>query len=89
MLAVLVPPESMTHRVQVPAFAEPPVVAVISVGETTTTLDAGIAVGPAPLPWPISTVAPATNPVPVIVIGVPPFTDPDAGLTEETVGIVL
>ena len=60
--------------------------AVISVGETTTTLDAGIAVGPAPPPCPISTVAPATKPVPVIVIGVPPLTVPDAGLTEETVG---
>ena len=61
--------------------------AVISVGETTTTLDAGIAVGPAPLPCPISTVAPATKPVPVILIEVPPFTVPDAGLTEETMGV--
>src|ERR1039458_4489269 len=76
----------MTHRVQVPALAEPPVVAVISVGETTVTLDAAMAVDPVPLPWPISTVAPATKPVPVILILVPPFTVPDAGLTEETVG---
>ncbi len=58
------------------------------VEETTTTLDAGIAVGPAPLPCPISTVAPATKPVPVILISVPPLTVPDAGLTEETVGLV-
>src|ERR1039458_5770560 len=76
----------MTNRFQVPAMAGPPVVAVISVGETTTTLDAGIAVAPAPLPCAISTVAPATKPVPVIVIGVPPVTVPDAGLTEETLG---
>ena len=43
----------MTNRFQVPALAGPSVVAVISVGETTTTLEAGIAVGPAPLPCPI------------------------------------
>ena len=61
---------------------------MISVGETTTTLEAGIAVGPAPPPCPTSTVAPATNPVPIILIEVPPLTDPDAGLTEETVGTV-
>ncbi len=86
MLVRLVAPESMTYRFQVPAFAEPPVVvAVISVGETTFTSDAAIAVDPVPLPCPISTVAPATKLVPVIVILVPPVTVPDAGLTEETV----
>ena len=68
MFARLVPPESMTNRLKVPALAPPPVVAVISVGETTTTSNAGIAVGPAPLPCAISTVAPATKPVPVILI---------------------
>jgi hypothetical protein len=63
------------------------VVAVISVGESTTTFEAGIAVGPAPLPCAISTVAPATKLVPMILIEVPPLTDPDDGLTEETVGL--
>src|SRR5271168_1022530 len=76
----------MTNRFQAPGLAGPPVTAVISVDETTTTLDAGTAVGPAPLPCPISTVAPATKPVPLIAIGVPPLTGPDAGLTEVTAG---
>jgi hypothetical protein len=72
VLGRLVPPESMTNRLKVPALAGPPVVAVISVGETTTTSDAGIAVGPTPLPCPISTVAPDTKLVPVILIGSDP-----------------
>jgi DNA-binding XRE family transcriptional regulator len=43
VLAALVAPESMTNRLKVPGLAKPPVAAVISVGETTTTLEAGIA----------------------------------------------
>ncbi len=35
---------------------------------------------------PIVTVAPATKPVPVMRIEVPPMVDPDVGLTDEIVG---
>src|SRR5947209_3238763 len=83
-LARLVPAASTTNTLKRPALAGPPVVAVILVGETTVTLEAGIADGPAPLPWPIRTVAPLTKPVPVIVIAVPPAFGPDAGLTPDT-----
>jgi len=84
-LVGLVPPESTTYRFHEPAIAKPPVVAVISVGETTTTSEAGIAVDPTPLPCPISTLAPATKFVPTILICVPPFTVPDAGATAVTI----
>ena len=60
-------------------------VAVISVEETTTTFVAAIALV-VPLPWPISTLAPAAKPVPVTVMGVPPLVGPLFGLTLETVG---
>ncbi len=54
------------------------VVAVIVVALTTVT-----PVAPVP---PIVTLAPAANPVPVIVIAVPPPVDPDVGATLVTVG---
>ena len=41
---------------------------------------------PAPLPWPITTVAPLMKPVPVMVMAVPPVTGPEFGLTADTVG---
>ena len=43
MLGVLVPPVVVTNRLKVPALAAPPVMAVILVGDTTTTLVAAIA----------------------------------------------
>jgi hypothetical protein len=86
VFAALVPPEVVTKRVHVPALASPPVTAVISVGETTLTFEARIAPVPAPLPCPMTTVAPGTKPVPVIVTKVPPVVGPDVGLTDETVG---
>jgi hypothetical protein len=57
------------------------VVHVIEVDETTTTL-----VHDEP---PIVTVAPDANPVPVIVIAVPPLTEPDELETAETTGGVV
>jgi hypothetical protein len=57
------------------------VVHVIEVDETTTTL-----VHDEP---PIVTVAPDANPVPVIVIAVPPLTVPDELETAETTGGVV
>ena len=57
------------------------VVHVIEVDETTTTL-----VHAAP---PTVTVAPDANPVPVIVIAVPPLTVPDELDTEPTIGGVV
>ena len=83
------PPEVITNKLHVPALAPPPVTAVISVGDTTLTLVAAMAVGPAPLPWPIFTVAPVTKPVPVMVMAVPPEVGPVFGLTAETVGTGL
>ena len=59
---------------------------MICVGETTVTFVAAIADGPAPCPCPISTVSPDTNPVPVIVIDVPPDDGPEPGLTPDTTG---
>jgi len=85
-LPALVPPEVMTNRLHVPALAPPPVVAVISVEETTSTLVAAMAVGPDPLPWPITTLAPGMNPVPLMVMGVPPAIGPELGETAVTVG---
>ena len=85
-LGALVFPPEVTNRLNVPGLALPPVVAVISVGETTITFVAGIADGPAPCPCAISTDAPDTNPVPVIVIDVPPLTEPEAGLIPDTTG---
>src|ERR1700733_5890957 len=76
----------MTKRLKLPALAPPPVTAVILVDVTMTTLVALMAVGPAPLPWAISTVAPETKPVPVMVIAVPPLVGPVFGETELTVG---
>ena len=54
------------------------VVAVIVVAFTTVT--------PVALVPPTLTVAPALNPVPLIVIAVPPTVDPDGGATPVTVG---
>jgi hypothetical protein len=59
-------------------------VAVICVELTTLTPVAAIAPAPAPLPWPITTVSPWTNPLPVIVIDVPPLTGPELGDTMKT-----
>src|ERR1035438_4083859 len=53
------------------------VLALISVSETTSTAVAVL---------PIFTVAPFTNPVPVITTAVPPSVDPDDGSTFVTVG---
>ena len=65
--------------------ASPPacagVVAVIDVAETTVTLVAAVP--------PIATVAPALNPVPVIVMAVPPLLLPRATLTADIVGAPL
>ena len=55
-----------------------PVVAVIEVGETTTTLVAKVP--------PMLTVAPVTKPVPVIVTLSPPTSRPLDGDIEEIVG---
>lgn len=54
------------------------VVHVMEVAETTTTFTHGLP--------PTLTVAPATNPVPVIVMAVPPAAGPSAGETWEMVG---
>ena len=88
-LLVLVPPDVVTKRFQVPARAPPPVTAVISVGEITLTFLAVIAADPPVVLWLILTVAPATKPVPVIVMTVPPVGGPDFGLTPVTVGVTL
>jgi len=69
--------------------APPPVVAVISVGDTTLTLLAAMAPVTAPLPWPIVTVAPAMKSVPVMVTAVLPEAGPELGETPETVGTEL
>ena len=68
-------------------MAPPPVVAVISVDETTLTWVAAMAPVNGPLPWPMPTVAPEMNPVPVTVIAVPPEVGPVSGETAETVGM--
>ena len=52
--------------------------AIIDVAELTVT--------PAALAPPIETVAPDTNPVPVIVTAVPPLVDPELGEIAVTVG---
>ena len=75
----------MTYTTKVPAFAPPPVVAVISVGETTETLVAAIAPDFGPLPWAITTMSPVAKPLPVSVMLVPPVVGPLLGLTEATV----
>ena len=62
-------------------------VAVISVEETTSTFVAAMA--PVLLPWPISTLAPVTKPVPSMVMAVPPVVGPLFGETPETVGTTL
>src|SRR5215831_4173889 len=54
------------------------VVAVIVPAPTTITFAAGLP--------PTLTAAPVTNPVPVIVSPVPPFVDPEFGVTPVTVG---
>ncbi len=79
------PPVVVTNGLNAPALAPPPVTAVISVGETTLTLVAAMA-PVVPLPWPITTLAPVTKPVPVMVMPVPPFVGPVFGLTFVTVG---
>jgi len=83
VLTALVPPDVVTNRLKVPAWAPPPVVAVISVGETTVTAVAGMA---GLVPCPTFTLAPLTKPVPVMVMAVPPVVGPDLGLTADTVG---
>ena len=66
--------------------------AVIDVDEFTATLEADSTtlslVGALPDSSTKLTVAPVTNPVPVIVTDVPPLIEPDAGLIPVTVGTV-
>ena len=71
-----VPFASVTTTSSEPA-AVGAVVAVISLDDTTTTELAAL---------PIVTVAPATNPLPLIVTGVPPAVEPDVGVIDVTVG---
>jgi hypothetical protein len=85
-LAALVPPAVMTNRFQGPVLARPPVMAVISVLETTFTFVAGMAPVLAPCPCPMTTLAPGTKCLPVIVIGVLPVVGPELGDTALTVG---
>ena len=84
VLEALVPAEVLTCRFQLPGFAGPPVTAMISFGEITSTLPASIA--GAALPCDTRTTAPAPKPLPVIVTVVPPVAGPEAGLTEVTTG---
>ena len=86
-LGVLVPAVVVTYSPQVPVLPAP-VTAVISVAEIVVTSVAGIAPSPAPEPCPTRTFAPAWNPLPVIVIWVPPVAGPELGVTEVTVGLV-
>nr|WP_256972820.1 hypothetical protein [Saccharibacillus sp. O23] len=79
-LAVAVPPAVVTLTPTAPAVPAG-VVAVICVGESTV-----IAVAAFP---PTVTVDPAVNPVPVIVIVVPPAAGPDVGLTLAIVGAAI
>jgi hypothetical protein len=60
--------------------------AVISVLETTFTFVAGMAPVVAPCPCPMTTLAPGTKCLPVIVIGVLPVVGPELGDTALTVG---
>ena len=53
---------------------------------TTLTAVAAIAPTAQPLPWPMTTLSPATNLLPVTVIGVPPGVGPEFGDTMETAG---
>ena len=62
------------------------VMQVISVELTTTTFVAAALPSPPCRPAPNVTVAPETNPVPVIVTAVPPFADPLLGEAPVTVG---
>jgi hypothetical protein len=78
------PPASVTNTLNLPGTPGG-VVAMISVGETTWTLAA--CTGGRLRPCPICTVSgPLKNPVPVIVIWVPPDLGPLLGLTDEMVG---
>jgi hypothetical protein len=56
-------------------------VAFNSVADTNVTNDAAAV--------PNFTVAPGTNPLPIIVTAVPPAVDPERGLTDDTVGTAL
>ena len=76
-MAVVVPPLVVTVTFWAPTVPTG-VSAVIEVALTTTTL---VAASP-----PTFTVAPAIKLVPVMVIGVPPLEEPDAGLTVVIVG---
>lgn len=76
----------VTYRLKVPALAPPPVVAVISVDETTTTLVAAIA-PTVPSPWPITTVAGLAKKIPVIVMAVPPLVGPLFGVIPRTLAV--
>ncbi|CAB4845434.1 unannotated protein [freshwater metagenome] len=69
----------MTVRSPTPAVPDG-VIQVIEVAETTVTLVQARRVAPTRTP------APVTNPVPVIVIAVPPAVLPDVGVTEVIVG---
>jgi hypothetical protein len=73
-----VPPRVVTVTTTTPALSAGEV-AVIEVGElTVTNVDAVV---------PNLTVAPVTNPVPVMVTMVPPAVVPEAGLSDVTVGV--
>src|ERR1700722_17874043 len=82
----LVPAVVVTYSPQVPR-APAPVTAVISVVESVVTSVASMAPSAAPKPCPTRTFAPAWNPVPIIVISVPPVVGPEFGVTEVIVGL--
>jgi hypothetical protein len=72
------PPDVVTTTLTSPGVIVAGLVAVTCVGDTTTTFVAGSI--------PNFTDAPDTNPVPVMVTGVPPDVGPDVGDTDDTVG---
>ena len=73
-----VPPDVCTVTCTVPSITDDGTDTVIVDGFTTTGLDA--------VTLPNLTIAPVTNPVPVMVTGVPPARKSSAGLTVATVG---
>jgi len=89
LLAALVPLAVVTNTLHRPTLAPLTAVAVISVEDCTTTLVAAMVLAQPLKPRPTATVAPATKPVPVMVMGVPVEAAPDDGLTEVTVGTMV
>ena len=79
MLALFVPPAVVTKTLTGPFATELGVLAVIVVELTTVTFVARI-------PLMVTVVGPTTKSVPVIVMGVPPFLDPELGVIFVTVG---